>query len=158
MDGVFQHFVRNPDMAPSCPQVAAPDAAEDRAAAGVGFWVNAVTTANAAQVADPRPALRTVTTPVLVLRGKCDYIAWDVTREYQEVLPNASVLTIDDAGHTIETHQLPARVLWLATLMLNSLALLLSIGGAAFLGLWCVILWQLSAIALSIVGLREQRF
>lgn len=55
-------------------------------------------------------------------------------------------------------HLLPARVLWLATLMLNSLALLLSIGGAAFLGLWCVILWQLSAIALSIVGLREQRF
>lgn len=105
MDGVFQQFVRSLDMAPGCPQIQAQASADRQAPAGIGFWVNAITTANAAQVADPRPALRTVTTPVLVLRGECDYVAEAVTREYQAVLPNATLRTIDAAGHTIETHQ-----------------------------------------------------
>jgi pimeloyl-ACP methyl ester carboxylesterase len=32
---------------------------------------------------DPRPRLRGNTTPALVLRGECDYIAWPVAREYR---------------------------------------------------------------------------
>ena len=36
-----------------------------------------------------------------VLRGECDHIAWEVTREYREVLPNATLLAIDEAGHVI---------------------------------------------------------
>lgn len=39
---------------------------------------------------------------MLVLYGECDYLTWDVAREYREVLPNASMLAIDEAGHVIQ--------------------------------------------------------
>jgi proline iminopeptidase len=53
------------------------------------------------RVADPRPALRSVSTPVVVMRGRCDQIAWKVTREYRDLLPHAVLITIPDAGHEI---------------------------------------------------------
>jgi proline iminopeptidase len=105
MDGVFQAFVDNLDMAPGCSDVEAREGSDTETPAGMGFWVNAVTTHNAGQIDDPRPVLRNTTTPVLVLRGECDYIAWEVTREYQDVPPNAAILVIEDAGHTSEMHQ-----------------------------------------------------
>jgi proline iminopeptidase len=105
IDGVFQAFVSNLDMAPGCSDVEARVSSDRETPAGIGFWVNAVTTRNADQIDDPRPVLQNTTTPVLVLRGECDYIAWEVTREYLDVLPNAILLAIDGAGHTIETHQ-----------------------------------------------------
>lgn len=105
MDGVFQHFVRNLDMAPGCSQMETPQNTNAEGPVGMGFWVNAVTTHNASQIDDPRPILQNVATSVLVLRGECDYISWEVTREYRDVLPNAVMLVIEDAGHTIETHQ-----------------------------------------------------
>lgn len=39
------------------------------------------------------------------LRGECDYISWDVTREYRDVLPNATLLAVANAGHTVTTDQ-----------------------------------------------------
>ena len=39
------------------------------------------------------------------MRGECDYIAWPVTREYRDVLPNATLVAVDDAGHVISTDQ-----------------------------------------------------
>lgn len=77
---------------------------------GVGFWVNAMTVRDARQIADPRPALRSIETPVLVLRGQCDYQAWEVTREYRDVFPNAVLLPIDGAGHAIQNDR-PAEYL-----------------------------------------------
>jgi len=105
IDGVFQAFVGNLDMAPGCSDVEAREGSNTETPSGMGFWVNAVTTLNAAQIDDPRPVLQNTTTPVLVLRGECDYIAWEVTREYRDVLPNAAMLVIEGAGHTIEAHQ-----------------------------------------------------
>jgi len=105
MDGVFQAFVSKLDMAPGCSDVEAREGSNRETPAGMGFWVNAVTTHNAGQIDDQRPVLRNTTTPVLVLRGECDYIAWEVTREYRDVLPNAAMLVIEGAGHTIEAHQ-----------------------------------------------------
>nr|WP_107486909.1 alpha/beta hydrolase [Streptomyces sp. TLI_235] len=43
--------------------------------------------------------------PVLVLRAQCDYVSWNVTREYRDLLPNAVLLPIPDAGHRIHINQ-----------------------------------------------------
>lgn len=110
IDGAFQALIGEIDMWSGCPGrgPAVNTPASDTPAnppAGVGFWANAATSLDAQRVADPRPALREVTTPLLVLRGECDYIAWDVTREYHDVLPNAVLLAIADAGHVIPADQ-----------------------------------------------------
>lgn len=104
MDGVYQEFVSELDMNPGCPDPPA-GTATDAPPTGFGFWVNALTTRDARRVADPRPALRAVTAPVLVLRTECDYLAWEVAREYRDLLPNASLLPVDDAGHDIAADQ-----------------------------------------------------
>ena len=70
-----------------------------------GFWVNMMTTRDAEQVPDPRPSLRKASTPILVMRGQCDQLAWNVTREYRDLPPNAVLITIPDAGHEIPTDQ-----------------------------------------------------
>ncbi|RBQ21336.1 hypothetical protein DP939_01020 [Spongiactinospora rosea] len=72
----------------------------------------------AARVADPRPALRRVTAPVLVLRGSCDYLAPEVAREYADVLPNTVLRPIDGAGHDIG-HDRPDRYRELLTAFLR---------------------------------------
>ncbi|MER5325348.1 alpha/beta fold hydrolase [Streptosporangium roseum] len=64
-----------------------------------------MTTRNARRVSGPRPVLRRLTTPVLVLRGTCDHLAAEVAREYPDVLPNAVLRTIDGAGHHIDHDQ-----------------------------------------------------
>lgn len=105
MDGVFESVVSDLDMRPGCasaPPSGTGGVGEPR---GFGFWANAATTLDSRRVPDPRPALRAATAPVLVLRGECDYIHWASTREYRDVLPNATLLAINDAGHTITTDQ-----------------------------------------------------
>ncbi len=64
-----------------------------------------MTSLDAQRVADPRPALRNVSTPVLVLRSECDYRAWEATREYRDLLPGAVMLAIEEAGHVIPADQ-----------------------------------------------------
>ncbi|MEV0633763.1 alpha/beta hydrolase [Streptomyces sp. NPDC050619] len=70
-----------------------------------GFYSNQLTTEDQLTVPDPRPALRRVRVPVLVLRGACDYKNPAIAREYSEILPNATLRTIPDAGHIIDAEQ-----------------------------------------------------
>ncbi len=105
MDGVFQALVGSIALWSGCSEEQRLTGREAGGPAGVGFWVNAVTSRDAQRVADPRPVLRDVSTPLLVLRGECDYIAWEATREYRDLLPNAVLLAIEDAGHAIPADQ-----------------------------------------------------
>ncbi|MFI6599240.1 alpha/beta hydrolase [Nonomuraea sp. NPDC050536] len=66
-----------------------------------GFYSNQVTSEDAAAVADPRPKLRGVRVPVLIMRGQCDYLKWDVTYDYRRTLPNSTLVYIPGAGHSI---------------------------------------------------------
>ncbi len=100
VDGVYEAVVDGLDLRPGCPATGR-DETQVRLA-GLGFWANAATTLDSGRVPDPRPRLREVTVPVLVLRGECDYLAWEVTREYRDVLPNAVLIPVDDAGHDVE--------------------------------------------------------
>ena len=106
IDGVFQALVGSLDLWSGCSAEQHPGGREVHdEQAGVGFWVNAMTGLDRDRVADPRPTLRSVSTPVLVLRSECDYRAWESTREYRDLLPHAAMLTVEDAGHVIPIDQ-----------------------------------------------------
>lgn len=106
VDTEYQAFVGGLDLRAGCQNPHPPGLRPTgNGEARYGFWVNAMTTRSAQRVADPRPALRKVSTPVLVMRGQCDQLAWNVTREYRDVLPNALLITIPEAGHEIPTDQ-----------------------------------------------------
>lgn len=115
VDGALEAMVGDLDMWAGCPDRDAPDI--DYGPHAAGFWVNAMTTRDAGAGPDIRPVLRTVRAPVLVLRGECDYLAWEVTREYRDTFPEATLVPVDDAGHglledqPILVHDLVARFL-----------------------------------------------
>ncbi len=66
-----------------------------------GFYTNQMTSADAATVPDPRPKLRTVHVPTLIVRGECDYLKWAVTYEYRRTLPESTLVYVRGAGHSI---------------------------------------------------------
>ncbi|HWO65449.1 MAG TPA: alpha/beta hydrolase [Umezawaea sp.] len=99
-DGLYQQFVHSLNMSSGCPDTAEAERSAD-ATAGYSLWVNIATLASASKAADPRPALRHNHTPVLVLRAQCDYLRWEVTREYRDTFSQATMLTVDGAGHTV---------------------------------------------------------
>lgn len=65
-----------------------------------GFW--------ATMIPDelPEPAdesvknkLRAMALPVLILKGECDYLKWEVTYQYKTLLENSTLLFLEGAGH-----------------------------------------------------------
>ncbi len=73
-----------------------------------GFYTNQLTNADFERIDDPRPVLRTVRTPALILRAECDYVPWIDTREYRDTLPDATLVYIPGAGHGITGDAGPA--------------------------------------------------
>ena len=66
----------------------------------MGFW--------ATMIPDelPEPAdeavknkLRSMSLPVLILKGECDYLKWEVAYEYKSLLKNSTLLFLEGAGH-----------------------------------------------------------
>jgi proline iminopeptidase len=78
-----------------------PRAASELSYPGQGYWVNRHVFADMRRVPDPRPRLRAVQAPVLILKPECDYVDEGVVREYSELFPNAVLLRIEGAGHEI---------------------------------------------------------
>jgi pimeloyl-ACP methyl ester carboxylesterase len=72
---------------------------------GLGFFAFSYTSADALQAPDPRPALARTETPVLVVRGLCDYIRWQVAYEYLQVMLGAQYVSIPAGGHLIWVEQ-----------------------------------------------------
>jgi proline iminopeptidase len=54
---------------------------------------------------DPRPPLADNLTPALILAAECDFLPWDVIREYREALLNETIFYVEDAGHMIQLTQ-----------------------------------------------------
>jgi proline iminopeptidase len=59
---------------------------------------------------DPRPALRELSTPTLVVQGACDHLDYSDTYEYAALIPDARYTFIPAAGHIIHWDQ-PERFL-----------------------------------------------
>ncbi|MEV4013269.1 alpha/beta hydrolase [Nonomuraea angiospora] len=66
-----------------------------------GFYVNQVTGDDFLQVPDPRPKLRHVRVPVLIMRGSCDFIPVEGADEYRRTFPDATLVPVAGAGHAI---------------------------------------------------------
>lgn len=72
---------------------------------GLGFFAHSYTLADALRLPDPRPALGELDTPVLIVRGLCDYIRWGVAYEYLQVMPGAQYVSLPAAGHLVWVEQ-----------------------------------------------------
>jgi proline iminopeptidase len=57
--------------------------------------------ASQATYPDPRPALKSNSTPALILRGECDFVPLAMAAEYEQTLPGATLVQIPGAGHAI---------------------------------------------------------
>lgn len=66
-----------------------------------GFYGNQMTVADFEQLPDPRPVLREVRVPSLILRGRCDFVEPEVTQEYRQTLPESRLVHVRGAGHAI---------------------------------------------------------
>jgi proline iminopeptidase len=45
------------------------------------------------------PLLKANNVPVLIIKGECDYVVWEVTYKYKTVFPNSTLLYFKGAGH-----------------------------------------------------------
>ncbi|GGM27000.1 alpha/beta fold hydrolase [Dactylosporangium sucinum] len=70
-----------------------------------GFYSNQRTVADFDHTPDPRPALRTVRVPALILRGECDFVPPETAEEYRRTLPGAKLVAVPGAGHAIAANQ-----------------------------------------------------
>lgn len=78
-----------------------PKAAEGLVFPGQGGLVNRYVFADMEKVEDPRPALRLVDAPVLLMRAECDYVDPAVIDDYAAAFPRAQIADIEGAGHEI---------------------------------------------------------
>lgn len=74
---------------------------------GLGFFAYSYTVADALGSEDPRPLIRDLETPALVVRGLCDYVDGQVAQDYLDALPASLYVAVPGAGHLIWTEQQP---------------------------------------------------
>lgn len=85
----------------SCPGTAPRTPHENRQ----GFYVNQITSKDFRKVRDPRPVLRRIRVPALIMRGECDFVKWAATHDYRRTLPNSTLVLVKGAGHAIAGDQ-----------------------------------------------------
>lgn len=71
-----------------------------RPAAGIGYYDGLMTVASFPRTPDPRPRLRTLSTPVLVMRGQYDNQPWGYANEYLQLFSHHQLIIIPGAGHS----------------------------------------------------------
>lgn len=76
---------------------------------GSNAYVNKLVFASQKSYPDPRPVLRGNSTPVLILRGACDFVPLAVAKEYLATFSQAQMVQIENAGHALYAAQ-PAQV------------------------------------------------
>jgi proline iminopeptidase len=72
---------------------------------GGGYYSQIMTIKSLGNAKDPRPALKTSTIPILVMKGQCDNQKWGFTSEYLQVFKNHRLAIIPNAGHSISVEQ-----------------------------------------------------
>jgi proline iminopeptidase len=70
-----------------------------------GLYANQLVSADELVRPDPRPALRDVDVPTLVLRGECDYKRPEIAAEYAATIPGAELAGDPRRGHLIRVDQ-----------------------------------------------------
>ncbi len=75
----------------------------------MGFWATMIPDELPEPVNEAvKNKLSSLILPVLILRGECDYLKWEVTYEYKSLLKNSTLLFLEGAGHMpfLEKHEL----------------------------------------------------
>lgn len=73
-----------------------------RPASGIGFYDALMTFASFGNTPDPRPRLRTQSTPILIMRGQYDNQPWGYASEYLQLFAQHQLVIIPAAGHSPE--------------------------------------------------------
>jgi proline iminopeptidase len=73
--------------------------------AGGGYYASIMTYNSLLKIQDPRPKLKELKTPVLIMKGECDNQKWGFTNEYKEVFQNSELVIVPAAGHFISEEQ-----------------------------------------------------
>lgn len=76
-----------------------------KAEAGAGFYSQIMTLKSLNEIKDPRPKLKDLKFPVLILKGQCDNQKWGFLTEYFEFFPDHQLDIIPNAGHSILIEQ-----------------------------------------------------
>jgi proline iminopeptidase len=76
-----------------------------KAERGGGFYAQVMTMQSLSGIKDPRPKLRGLTIPIIVMKGQCDNQPWGAAKEYLDLFPNHQLRIIPDAGHSISVEQ-----------------------------------------------------
>jgi proline iminopeptidase len=69
--------------------------------AGAGFYARVMTFNSLQHLPDPRPKLKDVNIPVMVMKAQYDNQPWGFTNEYCAVFKNHQLVIIPNAGHAI---------------------------------------------------------
>jgi proline iminopeptidase len=70
-----------------------------------GYYAGIMTFQNLMEVKDPRPKLKDLNTPILVLKSQYDNQKWGFTHEYLTVFKNHQLKVVPNAGHIMEIEQ-----------------------------------------------------
>lgn len=76
-----------------------------KAEGGGGFYAQLMTVKSFNKIQNPRPKLKGLNFPILILRGQCDNQPWGFVNEYLELFPNYRLKIIPNAGHSITVEQ-----------------------------------------------------
>ena len=96
----FQTYREGLNKATVCDTSKAP-----KAEAGGGFYSQVMTYNSLNELKDPRPKLKDLTFPVLIMKGQCDNSEWGYITEYFEIFPVHQFTVIPVAGHSISIEQ-----------------------------------------------------
>lgn len=72
---------------------------------GGGFYAQVMTVQSFNKIQDPRPKLKGLKVPILLMRGQCDNQPWGFVNEYLDLFPNHHLKIIPGAGHSISVEQ-----------------------------------------------------
>ena len=71
----------------------------------VGYYAGIMTYKRLTKVKEPRPKLKNLQIPVLIMKGQCDNQQWGFTKEYSDLFQNSQLSVIPNAGHSISVEQ-----------------------------------------------------
>lgn len=93
------------------PGLHCPGAPSDPPTRGSGFYAMQYPQSAAAPTpTDPRAALSGLPTPMLIVKGSCDYLSWHSALDYRRELPHSALVSVSGAGHNVQ-HDRPAELL-----------------------------------------------
>jgi proline iminopeptidase len=110
----FQTYLEQLNKATVCDTTNAPGAE-----AGGGFYAQIMTVKSLNEIEDPRPKLKNLNFPVLIMKGQCDNQKWGYITEYFGLFPVHKFSVIPNAGHSISIEQ-PGRYLETIRRFLNN--------------------------------------